>query len=76
MVLVLYVMWIGKWSECSARSVFLGMCRERIAGAAVMSGDVGCWFVCGGFHVGVFVFRVMCVEFCMMSAIWVPLSNC
>ena len=32
-------------------------------GAVVMSGDVGCWSVCGGFLVG-----VLCVEFIIMSA--------
>ena len=42
-------------------------------GAVVMSGDVGCWSVCGGFLVGVFVFSVLCVEFIIMSAMSAPL---
>ena len=43
-----------------------------LCGAVVMSGEVGCWSACGGFLVGVFVLRVLCVEFSMMSAISVP----
>ena len=46
----------------------------------VMSGEVGCWFVCGGMRVGVFVFSVICLEFAIMSAInnprWSPVGEC
>ena len=54
---------IGKWSECSACSVFQVMCRESAAGAVVMSGEVGCCCALVGFLVGVSVLRVMYVEF-------------
>ena len=40
--------------------------------AAVMSGEVGDWFVCGSL-VGESVFRVISEEFCNKSAISVPL---
>ena len=64
---------IGRWSECSACNVFHVMCRVSAAGAVVMSGEVVCCCVLVGFLVGVSVLRVMCVEFCMMFAMWVPL---
>ena len=54
---------IGRWSECSACSVFQVMCRDSGAGAVVMSGEVGCCCVLVDFLVGVSVLRVMCVEF-------------
>ena len=41
--------------------------------AMVISGDVGCWSDVVGFLVGVFVFRGRCVEFCMRSAMMLPL---
>ena len=37
------------------QSVFL--CSEFVM--VVMSGEVGCWFACGGMQVGVFVFSVI-----------------
>ena len=54
---------MGRWSEFSACSVFHVICRVRVAGAVVMSGEVGCCSVLFGFLVGVSVLRVMCVEF-------------
>ena len=39
----------------------------------VMSGEVGCWFKCGGMRVGVFVFSVIWLEFAIISAISIPL---
>lgn len=54
---------IGRWSECSACSVFQVMCRDSGAGAVVMSGEVGCCCALVDFLVGVSVLRVMCVEF-------------
>ena len=49
------------------------MCRVRVAGAVVMSGEVGCCSVLLGFLVGVSELRVMCAEFCIMSAMCDPL---
>ena len=39
----------------------------------VMSGEVGCWFACGGFRVGVSVFSMIWLEDCMRSEMSVPL---
>ena len=64
---------MGKWSECSAFSVFHVMLLSSVSEAVVMSGEVGCCDVFGGFLVEVSVFRVMWVEFCIMSAMRVPL---
>ena len=50
---------MGRWSECSAFSVFHVMCLSSVSEAVVMSGEVGCCSAFGGFLVGVSVFRVM-----------------
>ena len=73
MVLVLYVVRMGRWSEFSAFSVVHVQLLMRVLVIVVMSGEVGCWSMCGGFLVGVSVFSVLCVEFCRRSAISRPL---
>ena len=59
-----------------AHSVFL--CSVFVM--VVMSGEVGCWFACGGMRVGVFVFSVIWLEFAIMSAIsdprWSSVGEC
>ena len=64
---------MGRWSELSACRVFHERCLCNVSVAEVMSGDVRCWFVLFGTLVGVFLFSVMWSEFCMMSAMSVPL---
>ena len=43
LVLVLYVMCMGRWSEFSAVRVFHVILFASVQGAVVMSGDVDCW---------------------------------
>ena len=64
---------MGKWSECSACKVFHVVCLLSVFEMVVMSGDVDCWSAWGGFRVCSLVLSVMCVEFCMRSAMSVPL---
>ena len=47
--------------------------RPSVFVIVVMSGEVVCWFACGGFLVGVSVFSMIWSEFCIMSEISVPL---
>ena len=70
---MLYVIFIGRWSEFSECSVFHVVLLLMLFVAVVMSGDVGCWSMLGGFLVGVSVFSIMCCEFCISSEINVPL---
>ena len=63
---------IGRWSDGSALVVFQVMCRCSVLVAVVMSGEVGCWFMCVGTLVGVFSFRMICSEFWRMSSMSVP----
>ena len=70
---MLYVMRMGRWSELCLCRVVQESNRDMLLGAIVMSGEVGCWSLCGGFLVGVFVFSVLCVEFSIMSAMCEPL---
>ena len=72
LVLVEYVVRMGRWSEFSACMVSQCNLFAIEVLAIVMSGEVGDWFVCGS-RVGVSVLSVICEEFCMMSAISVPL---
>ena len=71
-VLVLYAMSMGRWSELSACIVSQCILFAIEVLAYVMSGEVGDWLVCGS-RVGVSVLSVICEEFCMMSAISIPL---
>ena len=63
---------MGKWSELRAVSVFHVILLAMLAVAVVMSGEVGCWSVCG-FLVWVLVFSMVCWEFCIKSDIKFPL---
>ena len=63
---------MGRWSECSAVIVFQVVLLAMLVVAVVMSGEVGCWSLCG-FLVGVLVFSMVELEFCIVSAISVPL---
>ena len=69
---MLNVVSMGRWSELSACSVSQCVLFAIEVLAIVMSGEVGDWLVCGS-RVGVSVLSVICEEFCMMSAIRVPL---
>ena len=74
---MLKVVIIGKWSEYSAVSVFQVVSLSTELSIAVMSGDIGCWCGLAGSLVGVFVFKVIWLLFCIMSAIrslwwWIP----
>ena len=71
LVLVLYVMIIGRWSELSACMVSQCILFAIDVLAIAMSGEVGDWLVCGS-RVDVSTLSVIC-EFCIMSAISVPL---
>ena len=64
---------IGRWSEWSACRVIQDTCRLSEAVMVVISGEVGCWSVFGGFRVGVSVLSVMWLEFCIMFDMSVPL---
>ena len=72
LVLVLNVVSMGRWSELSACIVCQCVLFAIAVLAIVMSGEVGDWLECGS-RVGVFVLSVICEEFCMMSAIRIPL---
>lgn len=56
-MLVCICMWIGRWSDESASSVVHVVSWNKLLEISVMSGEVGCWFLAGGFRVGVFVLR-------------------
>jgi len=64
---------MGRWSEFRACTVSQVVRLASELSIVVMSGDVGCWFGFGGLRVGVLVLRMECVEFCMVSAMWLPL---
>ena len=53
---------MGRWSEWSACSVVQVVWRASVFVMVVMSGEVGCWFSCGGFLVGVSVFSMIWSE--------------
>ena len=63
---------MGRWSEFSACKVSQCVLLAIEVLATVMSGEVGDWLECGS-RVGVSVLSVICEEFCMMSAMSVPL---
>ena len=63
---------MGRWSELSACIVIQSVFLCSVFVMVVMSGEVGCWFRCGGMRVGVFVFSVIWLEFAIISAISIP----
>ena len=63
---------MGRWSELSACIVVQSVFLCSVFVMVVMSGEVGCWFKCGGMLVGVFVFTVIWLEFAIISAISIP----
>ena len=72
MVLELKEISIGRWSELSAVSVVHVIFPAMVLEAVEISGEVGFWSMCGCL-VGVFSFRIICVEFVRMSEIRAPL---
>lgn len=71
------VVMIGRWSLFSSTSVCQCAFWARLFEMVVMSGEVLFWLwlfvLLKGMRVGVLVFRMVCVLFCMMSRICVPL---
>ena len=63
---------MGRLSELSACIVVQSVFLCSVFVMVVMSGEVGCWFRCGGMRVGVFVFSGICLEFAIISAISIP----
>ena len=69
---MVYVMRMGRWSELREVIVFHEILFAISVVAVVMSGDEGCWSVCG-FLVCVFVLSVVCGELSIRSEIRCPL---
>ena len=62
---------MGKWSECNCFDIPGGLSSEL--SVAVTSGNVDYWCSPAGNLAGVFVFKAICLEFCIITAIRSPL---
>ena len=71
---MLYVIFIGLWSDFSAFMVshVSSLCRMSVA--VMMSGEVGHWLI-AGILIGVSMFKVRWFECIIKSAISVPLLS-